>query len=144
MKSNAIKLAELHEKGYWTHHEMDEAAAELRAQDAAIERLIRTVTYLLNQAEKQMRPATRDEKIVNPGVYDVQVVHQEISTRPDYCGSGHCSCIECPYGMDKEPVAWADKHDIEREGHDFWVNRQQPAKDGVPLYAAPAIKEQTK
>jgi hypothetical protein len=34
------------------------------------------------------------------------------------------------------PVAWADKHDIEREGHDFYVNRQQPAKDGVPLYTA--------
>jgi hypothetical protein len=33
-----------------------------------------------------------------------------------------------------EPVAWADKRDIEREGHDFYVNRQQPAKDGVPLY----------
>ena len=36
-----------------------------------------------------------------------------------------------------EPVAWADKHDVEREGHDFWVSRQQPAKDGVPLYTAP-------
>jgi hypothetical protein len=35
-----------------------------------------------------------------------------------------------------EPVAWADTHDVEREGHDFHVSRQQPAKDGVPLYAA--------
>ena len=35
-----------------------------------------------------------------------------------------------------KPVAWADKHDVEREGHDFWVSRQQPAKDGVPLYTA--------
>ena len=33
-------------------------------------------------------------------------------------------------------VAWADKRDVEREGHDFWVSRQQPAKDGVPLYTA--------
>jgi hypothetical protein len=33
-----------------------------------------------------------------------------------------------------EPVAWAD---IDREGHDFWVSRQCPAKDGVPLYIAP-------
>jgi len=39
---------------------------------------------------------------------------------------------ECDCGL--VPVAWADKHDIEREGHDFYVNRQQPAKDGVPLY----------
>jgi hypothetical protein len=36
-----------------------------------------------------------------------------------------------------EPVAWADKYDIDREGHDFWVSRQQPAKNGVPLYTAP-------
>jgi hypothetical protein len=40
-----------------------------------------------------------------------------------------------------EPVAWADRHDIEREGHDFYVNRQQPAKDGVPLYTAPPQRE---
>lgn len=23
--------------------------------------------------------------------------------RPPYCGSGHCSCIECPYGETNEP-----------------------------------------
>lgn len=39
-----------------------------------------------------------------------------------------------------EPVAWADKHDIERENHDFWVSRQQPAKDGIALYRSPQRK----
>jgi hypothetical protein len=34
-----------------------------------------------------------------------------------------------------EPVVWADKYDIEREGHDFWVSRQ--ANAGVPLYTVP-------
>ncbi len=38
---------------------------------------------------------------------------------------------------EQEPVAWADKYDMDREGHDFWVSRQRPAKYGVPLYAAP-------
>ena len=38
---------------------------------------------------------------------------------------------------EQEPVAWADTHDVEREGHDFYVNRQPPVKDGVPLYIAP-------
>lgn len=38
---------------------------------------------------------------------------------------------------EQEPVAWADKYDIERAGHDFYANRQQPAKDRVPLYTAP-------
>ena len=42
---------------------------------------------------------------------------------------------------EQEPVAWADRHDIEREGHDFYVNRQQPAKDGVPFYTAPPQRE---
>ena len=40
-----------------------------------------------------------------------------------------------------EPVAWADKYDIQREGHDFWVSRQQPAKNGAPLYTAPPQRE---
>jgi hypothetical protein len=40
-----------------------------------------------------------------------------------------------------EPVAWADKYDIDREGHDFHVSRQQPAKDGAPLYTAPPQRE---
>jgi hypothetical protein len=47
---------------------------------------------------------------------------------------------ECDCGL--VPVAWADKHDIEREGHDFYVNRQQPAKDGVPLYTASPQREE--
>ena len=42
---------------------------------------------------------------------------------------------------EQEPVAWADKYDIERDGHDFWVSRQQPAKNGVPLYTAPPQRE---
>lgn len=40
-----------------------------------------------------------------------------------------------------EPAAWADKYDIDREGHDFHVSRQKPAKDGVPLYTAPPQRE---
>jgi hypothetical protein len=42
---------------------------------------------------------------------------------------------------EQEPVAWADRFDIDRDGHDFWVNRQEPAKDGVPLYTAPPQRE---
>ncbi len=40
-----------------------------------------------------------------------------------------------------EPVAWADKYDIDREGHDFHVSRQQSAKNGAPLYTAPPQHE---
>ena len=42
---------------------------------------------------------------------------------------------------EQEPVAWADKVDIDRDGHDLWVSRQKPAKDGVPLYTAPPKRE---
>ena len=38
-------------------------------------------------------------------------------------------------------MAWADKVDIDRDGHDLWVSRQEPAKDGVPLYTAPPQRE---
>ena len=43
MKPTAIRLAEIQEKATWTHQEMVEAAAELRAQHAVIERLIKII-----------------------------------------------------------------------------------------------------
>jgi uncharacterized protein YggL (DUF469 family) len=48
IKTNAIRLAEIQEFATWTHQEMDEAAAELRAQDAVIDRLIKRVSELSN------------------------------------------------------------------------------------------------
>ncbi len=44
MKPTAIRLAEIQEKAFWTHQEMDEAAAELRAQHAVIEKLIKMIS----------------------------------------------------------------------------------------------------
>lgn len=42
---------------------------------------------------------------------------------------------------EQEPVAWADKYDLDREGHDFWVSRQANVRTGVPLYTAPPQRE---
>lgn len=39
-----------------------------------------------------------------------------------------------------DPVGYADKHDLERDGHDFWVSRE-PSKGGVPIYTAPLKRE---
>jgi hypothetical protein len=52
-----------------------------------------------------------------------------------------CECESWEPPTEPKPVAWADKHDIERDGHDFYVSRQQPAKNGVPLYTAPPKRE---
>lgn len=30
-------------------------------------------------------------------------------------------------------IGYADKYDLERDGHDFWVSRE-PGKDTVPIY----------
>jgi hypothetical protein len=70
-----------------------------------------------------------EARLAQPEHWSDCAVHSE----PAY-PAGECDC-----GL--VPVAWADKHDIEREGHDFYVNRQQPAKDGVPLYTAPPQRE---
>ena len=48
------------------------------------------------------------------------------------------------WGKDEEepePVACADKYDLDREGHDFWVSRQANVRTGVPLYTAPPQRE---
>ena len=59
------------------------------------------------------------------------------------CG-GFCKKSGCErenVQPEQKPVAWADRFDISRDGHDFWVSRQKPAKDGMPLYTAPPKKE---
>ena len=42
--------------------------------------------------------------------------------------------VKAKQGTKQEPVGYADKDDLEREGHDFWVSRQE-GKHTVPLYA---------
>ena len=61
-----------------------------------------------------------------------------VHSEPAYpAGERDCGGVQ----PEQEPVAWADKFDIDREGQDFWVSRQKPAKDGVPLYTAPPQRE---
>ncbi len=38
--------------------------------------------------------------------------------------------------LEQEPIGYADQHDLDRDGHDFWVSRQK-GKNTVPLYANP-------
>ena len=40
----------------------------------------------------------------------------------------------------QEPVGYADTYDLNREGHDFWVSRQE-GKHTEPLYTAPPKRE---
>ena len=42
-----------------------------------------------------------------------------------------------PQQSEQEPVAWADRYDLDREGHDFWVSRQANVRTSIPLYTAP-------
>ena len=41
---------------------------------------------------------------------------------------------------DLRQEGYADKYDLEREGHDFWVSRQK-GKHTVPLYTTPPKRE---
>lgn len=69
MKPTAIRLAEIQEQATWTHQEMDEAAAELRAQHAVIERLIRIIgntgyyslDAILERVNRHKRPEITDD-----------------------------------------------------------------------------------
>jgi hypothetical protein len=42
---------------------------------------------------------------------------------------------------EQEPVGWADRFEFDKKEHDFWCNRQKPAKGGIPLYTAPPKRE---
>ena len=42
--------------------------------------------------------------------------------------------------MKEEPVGYVDTYDLNREGHDFWVSRQE-GKHTVPLYTTPPKRE---
>jgi hypothetical protein len=57
--------------------------------------------------------------------------------RPQNCGTGFCSCIECPYVQPKaeqEPVAYIGMID---EDHFTDVCRKAGGNSNTPLYAAP-------
>ena len=61
--------------------------------------------------------------------------------RPQNCGTGYCSCIECPYEhVKQEPVAWMykSKHTGDRtlEWHQVQGNYRDDHIE-IPLYAAP-------
>jgi len=70
MKPTAIRLAEIQELATWTHEEMNEAAAELRAQHAVIQRLIKIIgdtpryyslDAILERVNKNKRPEITDD-----------------------------------------------------------------------------------
>ena len=77
-----------------------------------------------------------DENLIDPAIEALRTALAQpehssdcaVHNEPAY-PAGECDC-----GLVSGIVAWADAFDIGREGHDFWVSRQQPAKDGVPLY----------
>lgn len=67
--------------------------------------------------------------------------------KPDYCGSGHCSCIECPF-EEQEPVAWllyiGDSPDWSyadcEEDADFYGKQSGLPYVKKPLYASPVTQ----
>jgi len=59
----------------------------------------------------------------------------EPMNRPQNCGTGYCSCIECPYEpVKQEPVAWAY---IDADGSFMDALDRQHGAYQTPLYAAP-------
>ena len=100
--------------------------------------------------EKLMQQALEMEVAIKAGDWKVDgacdpdmvlnALRARLAEPPCKTGS-QCIGGKCERCGEPEPVAWADKHDIDRQGHDFHVSRQQPAKDGVPLYTAPPQRE---
>ena len=62
------------------------------------------------------------------------LAEQPAQQRPQNCGTGYCSCIECPYEQPaQEPVAWMDRDgDLYKKlPSDYW----NPPH--TPLYTSP-------
>jgi len=72
------------------------------------------------------------------GLYKVPLYRRPLplapqEKRPQNCGTGYCSCIECPYEPVKhEPVAESASYCV---GNIHWI--VPPLKDGTPLYTEP-------
>ena len=93
----------------------------------------------------EYRDSTEDFRVANMCISLIEILRARLSapkhwsdcavhSEPAY-PAGECDC-----GL--VPVAWADKNDVEREEHDFWVSRQQPTKNGMPLYTAPPQRKE--
>jgi hypothetical protein len=68
-----------------------------------------------------------------------EALAQPAQKRPQNCGTGYCSCIECVMGAAQEPVAWGFRHDdgaiydcISPEAH-----ADCEGEYTVPLYTTP-------
>ena len=136
-------------QGNWRTDESDKAIEALRARLAQPENDFNPDwDAMAVMVEEQQRMAKRIEEL------EARLAQPE----PEPEKSQDKPCVEddgCPTEKavlqrfwrehqaqpEQEPVAWADKVDIDRDGHDLWVSRQEPAKDGVPLYTAPIKKE---
>lgn len=62
----------------------------------------------------------------------------DVHSEPAY-PAGECDCGG--FQPEKEPVVWADRYDLDREGHDFWVSRQASVCMDIPLYTTPPQRE---
>jgi hypothetical protein len=77
---------------------------------------------------------------------------EQAERRPQNCGTGYCSCIECPYEAkqaEQEPVAWALSHSFglefsskypmqtTKEAAEQMARQHMGAVVVTPLYAAP-------
>ena len=66
---------------------------------------------------------------------------QEPLKRPPNCGTGYCSCIECPYEpVKQEPVAVVDEIGKRLDGTNIF-NAIGKVDVGQPLYAAPVSEK---
>jgi hypothetical protein len=68
-----------------------------------------------------------------------QALAQPAQEKPQNCGTGYCSCIECVMKPEQEPVAWGFRHD-DGEIYDCISPEAHADCEGeytVPLYTTP-------
>ena len=78
--------------------------------------------------------------------WNAALAEQPAQQRPQNCGTGYCSCIECPYEQPaQQPVAM--RYDFDGYGYKYidagsgsdWQTR---IKDAEPVYASPQPAQQ--
>ena len=121
-----------------------------------------TVAHCVKNGCVPKQPAYRAVKTYHEGK-PVYVAGQPAQKRPQNCGTGYCSCIECVMepaqpiiksypekdnSAQQEPVAWMYQCSADNSGPVLMQHKQDWAKSGsglwteVPLFTSPPLPEQ--
>ena len=106
-------------------------------KDEALKLALSTLDEVRSETFRLLRNGQKlyaEEKVWSTINAIKEALAQPEQKRPQNCGTGYCSCIECVMEPEQEPVLWNMPDD---KTVDKWALQFYEGQKGKPLYATP-------